>query len=421
MSKKDRQMEVATFRFGIISEFVTGVRLKYGEREKLMKEKISRNYRIPYSSSSSITKSTIKKWISDYKRAGNRIEGLMPSPRKDKNSFRSLDKAIQTAIKEIKKEKPSLTGVAVINELKLRKYIGSDESINQSVLYRFLKKYELTSKGVAQDRRAFEAIYSNEMWQSDVMHGPMVIEKNKLRKKSFLIAIMDDCSRLIVHAQFYLSERIADFKDCLKKAIEKRGLPLKLYIDNGPCYKAVNIEQVAACLGFGIVHTPPYTPQGRGKIERWFRYVRDNFLSTCPENLKLRELNELLFDWIENYHNNIHSSTRQTPLAKFRSNMKCVRPAPSDLLNYFRYIEFRQVKKDRTFRLNGVIFEAPVNLIDCRVELKFHKETSEDVEIFYENKSFGKATLLNKHVNFKIGRNNDFKKEKRVIRSGELF
>ena len=201
--------------------------------------------------------------------------------------------SLQLAIKEIKKEKPDLTGVAVVKELKLRKSIGENQKINSSVLYRFLKKHELERERKVHDRRAFEARWPNEMWQSDVLHGRKVVTGNKEKKKSYLIAIMDDCSRLIAHAQFYLSEKIGDFKHCLKKGIEQRGLPHKLYVDNGSCYKAINVEQVASCLGIGIVHTPPYTPQGRGKIERWFRYVRDNFLATCPDNLTLEHLNEL--------------------------------------------------------------------------------------------------------------------------------
>ena len=254
------------------------------------------------------------------------------------------------------------------------------------------------------DRRAFEAGHPNELWQSDVMHGPKVISERK-KKKSYLIAILDDNSRLIAHGQFYLSERLGDFKNCLKQAIIKRGLPLRLYVDNGSCYKAINLDQVTACLGIGIVHTPPYTPQGRGKIERWFRYVRESFLPTVPANPTLDDLNQRFFDWIEAYHNRVHSSTKQTPLERYQLNMKCVRPAPPDILNYFRFIEFRRVKKDRTFRLNGTIFEAPVDLVDLNVALRFHQESPDQVEVFFEERSFGMATLLDKTVNFKVGRN----------------
>lgn len=374
MSKDEKNLEIATFRFGIISEFATGSRLDYGEKVKLMNEKTSRQYRIPNSSQTRVAKSTIKSWIYNYRNAGNKINGLMPKSRNDKGTYRSLDPSIQMAIQEIKRELPAITGITLITELQHRKYISINESLNLSVLYRFLKSEKLQRPKIEHDRRAFEATMPNELWQSDVLHGPEVYVAGK-KIKSYLIAIIDDHSRLAVHAKFFLSEGLGDFKLCFKSAIEKRGLPQKLYIDNGSCYKALNLEQITACLGIGIAHTPPYTPQGRGKIERWFRYVRENFLYTCPKDISFEELNRLFEIWVENYNNRTHSTTEQAPLIRYQSNMKCVRPAPKDLLNYFRIIEFRKVKKDRTVSLNGTIFEVPVELIDLRIELKYHKES----------------------------------------------
>lgn len=419
----DKKMEVATFKFGIIADFVTGVHLNYGEKEKLLREKSLKEYEIPFSGRGKVAKSTIKKWILEYKRAGRRIEGLFPKDRKDRGQFRALSPSLQMAILEIKREKKELTGVNVITELKHRKIISLHEEINLSVLYRFLesKKEEIQSH-VVVDRRKFEASAPNELWQSDVLHGPKVWVDGK-HKKAYLIAIIDDHSRLIIHAQFYLTERLIDFKHCLKVALEKRGLPLKLYIDNGACYSALNVEQVAACLGIGIVHTPPYTPQGRGKIERWFLTVRTGFLQMVSSVMTLDKLNEEFDDWVEQYNNRKHSSIDMTPIEKFQQNMKCTRPAPKDLMNYFRFCEYRTVKKDRTFRLNGEIYEAPVSLIDKRVEVKYHRESPEVAEVFFEGKSFGNATMYNPHVNFKLGRNNKLKpsSENNQLQSGSLF
>jgi transposase len=422
MSEDDKNLEVATFRFGIISEFVTGLRLDRGEREKLIREKVSRQYKIPCSIQTTVSKSTIKKWVTDYKNAGLRLDGLKPKTRKDKGVFRSLDSSLQLEIKSIMREKPNLTGIALITEMQHRKILNFDEQISLSVLYRFLNKEKLNRPKVEVDRRSFEAPAPNELWQSDVMHGPDVLVDGKMRK-AYLIAILDDHSRLIVHGEFFLTEGLNDFKSCLKSAIEKRGLPHKLYIDNGSCYKALNLEQITALLGVGIVHTPPYTPQGRGKIERWFRYVRESFLVTCGDKMTLDSLNESFDTWVDGYHNRVHSTTNFTPLERYQSNMKCLRPAPKDLINYFRVIEFRRVKKDRTLRLNGAIFELPASLMDLQVELRFHRETPDDVEVFYEGRSFGVAVLLDRHVNFKMGRNHKIGvSEKEVtVPTGELF
>ena len=221
MVKNDKNLEIATFRFGIISDFVTGVTLKYGERSRLLKEKSERQYIIPYSSQISISISTIKKWILMYKQAGHRIEGLMLKDRKDKGVYKSLDSSIQLAIKEIKAEKPDLTGIALIEELHHRRYLKITENLNLTVLYRFLKDANIKRPSLKNvDRRAFEASAPNEVWQSDVMHGPYVRDGNK-KRKTYLIAIIDDHSRLITHAEFHFSEKLIYLKDCLKNAIEK--------------------------------------------------------------------------------------------------------------------------------------------------------------------------------------------------------
>lgn len=421
---KEQKLKIATFRFGIIADFVNGAQLAYGEREKLLRQKGSKSYAIPFSDRKKITRSSIKKWIKDYIDGGQRIEALFPKDRIDSGNPRSLDSGLQMAIKEIVELKPKISGKNIITELKHRKIINTDDNIGKSVFYRFLKTIpRKTGADLEKDARCFEATYPNEMWQADVLHGPKVRGEDGKLVKAYLIGIIDDHSRLIPHAGFYLSEKIEDFKNCLKKAIEKRGLPRKLYIDNGSCFVALNVEQVAACLGIAIKHTPPYTPQGRGKIERWFRTVRDGLLSNLENHLTLPQLNELLDNWIENYHNRVHSSTGQAPLIRFHSNLSCIRHAPPNLLDYFRYCEFRRIKKDRTFRLNGMIFEGPVALIDKQVEIRFHKENPEEIEIFFENRSYGEGVPLNKHVNFKIGRNNKVGQDQKLPlpTSGKLF
>lgn len=423
MSDSDKKLAIATFRFGLISEFVTGVRLIYGEKEKLIKEKISRRYDIPFSTGKTISRSSLEKWIIEYKKAGYRIEGLYPKYRSDRGESRALSSSLRLAIKELKKEQPNLKAPALIICLKHKKLIAENEILNPSTLYRYLKSEELTKINEdATDKRHFEALHPNEIWQSDVMHGPYVKIDGKV-KKSYLIAIIDDHSRLIIHAQFYLAETRENFLDCLRQGIMKRGLPQKLYIDNGSCFRALHLEQVTAQLGIGISHSRPYTPQGRGKIERWFKFVRDNFVSvekTNPSDAdKLDILCMHFCEWVDAYNNRIHSTTKQTPYNRYRAGLECVRPAPPHLLDYFRQIEFRRVKKDRTVRLMGSQFEAPVGLIDRQVELRFHPEDLSQVEVFFQNKSYGMAPVVNAHVNSQIGRNWDPRPESKKPRPSE--
>ena len=440
MKEEDRKLKVATFRFGIIADFVNGTKLDYGVKQRLLDNKIDNVYEIPFSNQQRVARSTILKWVNDYKREGFRLEGLYPKSRKDKGEIKSIPTHVKLAIKELKKDNPALTLPTIITTLKHRKLIAADEKISVSSLYRYWNKEELHSiNTTAVDKRLFEASQPNEIWQSDVMYGPFVrTETGGKNKQSYLIAIIDDHSRLIIHAAFYLAETRENFLDCLRIAILKRGLPQTLYIDNGSCFRALHLEQVTAQLGVAIKHSRPYTPQGRGKIERWFRYVRESYIQV----LRLKEstavapkldfLNQSFSDWVDEYNNRVHSSTKQTPLKRYQSGIDYVKPAPSDLLNYFRQIEYRRVKKDRTVRLMCGIFEVPVGLIDRQVELRFHPEDLSNIEIFFDGKSYGLASVVNPNINAKIGRNwkptksssetlREITKDTSPIKSGELF
>lgn len=434
MVTDDFAMQLATFRFGVIADFVTGTRLSRGEKLRLLDEKAKRSYQIPGTSRTRISKSTMYLWIANYKKAGYRIEGLMPQKRKDSGSYRKLDPSIRMAIRELRQENPHYTVPVMITKLKHERLIGADERLNKSSIYRFLK-HEKSHNGTAvtpSDKRRFEAAYPNEIWQCDVMHGPMVKVKEGPHKKAYLLAIMDDHTRLIVHAQFYLNETFESLKDCLRQAVSRRGIPSKFYVDNGACYRSTQLEQVLAALGAALTHSKPYTPEGRGKIERWFRYVRQDFLPIhAHKPLSLQELNNQLESWLDSYNDKPHSTTKMSPYERYRKNLSCIRPAPEDLLDYFRRVEIRRVKKDRTVQVNNRHFEVPTGLIDRRVELRFHDDAPEDVEVFFEARSYGKAVVLDVSVNARIGREGHQKNKKSKgeplteeypkVNSGQLF
>ncbi len=401
-----RKNEIATFRFGVIADFVTGVLFTRGQKEKLLREKAERRYTIPHSGRSRIARETMLKWVRDYERGGNELASLGPKTRTDKGTYRKLAPAIRLTVKEILKESPGANVPALIRELKHRKVLTAETEINRATLYRYLNVEKLrVVNDDAQDRRKFETDYPNELWQSDVMHGPYVTVEGR-KRKAYLLAFLDDHSRFILHACFSLDETFATFRDGLKSAIERNGLSQKLYVDNGACFRAVQLEQTLALLGVALCHSRPYTPQGRGKIERWFRTVRDQFLSIkLPEGIGLSDLNSRFETWLEQYQRTEHGTTGQAPRDRYFANLQCVRPAPARLSEYFRVVERRLVKKDRSLRLKGRMYEAPVALIDRTVELRFHEENPSVVEMYFDGLSFGQATLLDPHLNAKLGRN----------------
>jgi hypothetical protein len=256
------------------------------------------------------------------------------------------------------------------------------------------------------DRRRFEAELPNDIWQSDVMHGPSVLAQNKNRK-TYLIAFIDDMSRLICHAQFYLSENLNSYLDALRQALLTRGLPRKLYVDNGPAFRSFHLQQITASLGIALIHAKPYQPQGKGKIERFFGTVRRDFLPGGRANT-LDELNLALDCWLRDlYHNRQHRSTGQTPLARYAAHCECVRAAPKDLSDHFRLQARRRVAKDRTVAIAGRLFEAPICLIGKQITLFYHPHDPTRVEARLNGKSYGLLTLVDLNVNCRVKREKD--------------
>ncbi len=316
-----------------------------------------------------------------------------------------MDEDTCGALIELRMQKPDVTVSQLIEQMNRLKLPTPGIALNKSTVYRFLHQQNLMNltEHKPVDRRKFEAELPNDLWQSDVMHGPRVDVDGKMRK-TYLIAIIDDHSRLITYAHFYLSENLLCYLDAFENALARRGLPRKLYVDNGAAFRSKHLEYITASLAITLIHAKPYMPQGKGKIERWFKTVRSRFLANCAV-ATLTELNADFDCWLnEDYHQRKHSSTGQTPFERFTSKMHCLRSSPANLKDYFRKVARRTVAKDRTITLNGRLYEGPVPLIGKRIELLYHESAPENVEVKYKNKSFGMIRPVNLYVNCRVKR-----------------
>jgi transposase InsO family protein len=423
--EEEKKREIATFRFGVISDFVVAHQLERGERERLLRDKAGRSWAIPYSCRTRISASTMSLWIRHYERSGRKLEALYPQGRGDIGRSRALDEEVAQMIVRLKKELPRAPVRVLIEELKRRKIIDSWARLAPTTVYRFLKSQGLLNfpPKVTQDRRRFEAEFPNDLWQSDMMYGPAVKVEGR-KRKSFLFAFVDDMSRLIPHAQFYLTEGLESYLDCLRQALLRRGLPRRLYVDNGPAFRSQHLAQITASLGIALIHSTPYRPEGRGKCERWFRTVRQQVLSRW-QGEDLGDLNRELVRWLqESYHVRAHTVTGQTPIERFSSHLECLRPAPATLEDFFRKRAVRIVAKDRTVALNGRLYEAPVSLIGKRVALLYHDHDPARVEVVFEERSYGFIAFLDQRVNFRVRRCHDgieVQAEEKELGGGKLI
>ena len=400
---EDEKKEVAIFRYSVISDFVNGIDMNRAEKRRLMTEKCARKWQIPYSQKSRISAETIRNWVRLYKDGG--LESLKPKDRSDQGRSRAMDDDTCQALICLRKELPNATVLYLMDQMEHRNLVTPGTVLHKTTVYRFLHQNNLMSMEASKpvDRRKFEAELPNDLWQSDVMHGPKV-DVDGRRRKTYLIAILDDHSRLIVYARFYLSENLASYLDALENALARRGLPRKLYVDNGPAFRSHHLEYITASLAITLIHARPYLPQGKGKVERWFRTVRSRFLPHTTA-ATLPDLNVALGRYVnEDYHRKKHSATGQTPLGRFTSQLHCLRSAPDNLKDYFRKVSLRKINRDRSITLNGRIYEGPVPLIGKRVELLYHESDLDNVEVKYKNQSYGMIRPVNLSVNYRVKR-----------------
>lgn len=390
---------IAWFRYQCIQPLLEAER---GDLHRLMETIAGTTPVAPNGHVYRLSRATLFRWLAQYRSLG--IDGLRPKARKDRGSSRKMDGELAQALLELKKQKPRLTVAALIYQARSLKIIAPGQHLPKISVYRLLKRHGLMDapETAPIDRRRFEAEYPMDLSQSDVMHGPKI--KNR---KAYLIALIDDHSRLILWAEFKWAETVEDLIAVLVQAFRRRGLPRKLYVDNGSAFRSARLGYALAGLGVSLIHATPYQPEGKGKCERWFKTVRENFLPQLGliDLESLEKLNEALHAWIDGYyHQTPHSTTGQPPLERFIQNLKASRPAPEGLEAMFRNRVLRKVGRDRVVSLNGRAFEAPVGSIGKKLELKFVQTRPDEIEAFDGPRSLGFLKPLLPHSNARIKR-----------------
>jgi transposase InsO family protein len=403
ISMDDHKAEkLALFRYGLIAPLVIEP-LARGELTRRAEEIASRHYEIPHSKRRALSVDTLLEWAKRYRNGG--FEALAPKPRQDRGQPRAITPQLATLIERLKRENPHRTGMTLLRELALSS--GKDEPpLSASTLYRFLKQRGLSERQLLAppSRKKFEAELANQIWQADMLFGPWVERPGGGRMQVFLHATLDDASRLIPHAQFYPSQGLDAALDCLRQAMAARGVPVRLYIDNAKMYRSPQLARIAASLGTLIIHSRPYQPEGRGKIERCFRTVREQFLANLDRKrlLSLDQLNERLHAWIESvYHRSEHSAIGTTPLLRWQKDIEQVRQLPpgADLRRLFLHRLDRLVRRDSTFLLRNRLYEAPSHLAGHTVEVRFDPVDTAEVEVWFQGKLQAAARLLDPIVN----------------------
>jgi putative transposase len=248
----------------------------------------------------------------------------------------------------------------------------------------------------------FEADARNERWTGDALHGPVLAGR-----KTYLFAFIDDHSRALVGYRWGHSEDTVRLEAALRAGLASRGVPKVVYLDNGSAMVSSQLLRALAVLGIKLTHSKPGEPAGRGKIEKFFRTVRDQFLVelAVPGALAavgdLARLNELFAGWVETvYHARVHSETGQPPLQRFLAAGPPVLPTAQMLHEAFLWSHQRVVTKTATISLHGNRYEVDAALVGRKVEVVFDPFDLATLEIRYQGRSMGIAVphRIGRHV-----------------------
>jgi putative transposase len=368
-ARLDRAREIGLFRYMLIREAADPA-LSGRQRGRLVRALAAQPHTDPFGRVVKPSRWTLDRWIAEWRRGG--FDALVPSPRQSQP--RTPAEVLELA-SALKAENPNRSAAQVRRILAAQLGWAPDERTLQRMFVRTGLSALHAAPAAPSSFGRFEADRPNELWTGDALHGPRVTGR-----KTYLFAFIDDHSRAIVGHRWGFAEDAVRLAAALRPALAARGIPEYVYVDNGSAFVDSWLLRACAKLGIKLVHSTPRRPQGRGKVERFFRTVNSEFVvevataDGAPGRRlgDLAELNRLFTAWVEGvYHRRVHSETGQAPLARWIAGGPFAVPAPADLAEAFRWSEYRTVSKTALVSLHGNRYQVDPALVGRRVELVF--------------------------------------------------
>lgn len=348
---------------------------------------------------------TIEVWRLRYRKHG--LTALQNTPRSDKGKTRKLTpeevlEAIRAVLPKVRGRTPSHS---LLYRLCIEAGLFTRARIARNTFSRFIHRFELLKADrdcEGRHRLAFAKAHANELWQADTLYGPHV-DHNGRKAQTRLIAFLDDASRVCCHGEFFHEETTDTLIAAFRAALYKRGVPESLYVDNGSSYASKELIQVCARVGCLLHHTPVRDGAAKGKVERFFRTVREQFLTRALDLGSLEALNRQFTHWVEeNYNAQVHSVLGLPPLDRFALDRNRVRFLPPNEANdeLFFVEEERHVRADNTFSFKAVRFEAPRHLPERAIQIRFERRRPlARVVVYYKGERMGEARPLDPIAN----------------------
>ncbi len=346
-----------------------------------------------------ISDRTLRRYVQHYREHG--LEGLEPKTRRDQGELREISKDILDDAKVLKAELPQRSIRQILEILEAEGKI-TPESVSHTTLGRHLRKLGFMGlpKAPKNGFKRFRKEYRNQLWQVDLKYGPFIPNPKNPKKncRAYLLAFIDDHTRLVTHGQFYLDQSLPILEDCFRKAILKRGIPDNVYVDNGKIFVSRWFRMACARLNIRHRATAPFSPESKGKIER-FMGTADEFVNEVsllkPRTLK--ELNDAFLSWLEEgYNHKPHSSLNgRTPASVFAGDTRKLRfVSPEELRDAFLWEESRKVDKTGCIKLNGLVFDVGPDFVGRKIDVRFDPLNLDAVEIGFNGQKVQSAQEL---------------------------
>lgn len=337
-----------------------------------------------------ISERTLRRYLAAYREEG--YEGLKPKERNDAGQLKAISEEVLDYAISLKQELPGRSVERIIHILEGEGIVGKGE-ITRSTLSRHLMNrgfgaadLKLTKVNMLAARR-FQKSGRNMLWQSDIKYGPYIPTEKGGKKRTYIVAFIDDATRLVCHAEFYDNQRLPILEDCFRKAVLKYGKPDAVYVDNGKVFVSRWFRIACAKLGIKHMNTKAYSPESKGKIERFNSTVEAFLEELSLEKAKsLEELNRKFRIWLdEGYNNREHSSLKgQSPMQAYTGDPRRVRFAtPEECHDAFLWEDTRKVDNTGCFKLNGVEYEAGIEYIGKKVDIRYDPFDMSHVEVWY--------------------------------------
>jgi putative transposase len=395
--EKDTRERIAIKRYQIIAPVLAEPARAQNE---YFRKQAEQDHEFPYYGRRKITVSTMKSWLRTFRKRG--FQALKPKERSDGGRPRRMDDQLLKVIEIKCKAYPQLSAQKLYETLRDQHLMG-EPPVHYTTLLRILKTQGWLSLQKRSDvRKAFEVDNVNDLWIGDFMHGPQVRYMNR-SIKAILCVILDDHSRMVVGHAFNISETISALTPVLKEAFLSYGVPKRLYVDNGASFSSDLLAKCCALAGISLIHSKPYDSPSRGKVERFFRTVRERFLTGLQEGLHLDELNQAFWAWVQDdYHHKLHAGIDDRPIDRYQASLSRIdlrRLSKSELDEIFLVRHERFVNNDATLSFKGSLYEVPSAYIRQKIELRHPVDDPQELYLYDNDIRVGRIKLLDKKEN----------------------